>query len=106
MIQDWVAGETGPREFTLYQNGAVFPIPGAATVTLVLINGRDKVTVIPTTGDVTVTDGPNGKVQFTPDSTDLVATDSPLLARWVVTVGGFSAYFPTGLADTWVIHAI
>ena len=94
-------GTTANLDFALTADGTAVNLTGA-TVTLVLAD-KDG-TAITTTGDVSVIGATTGRVRYAPDSTDLVASVSPLRARFkVVDSSAQVAYYPSGKADTWTI---
>ena len=99
---DVTEGWTGALDFHLKVDGVFFKIPVGATVTLVL---KDKnAAVVDVTGDISVVDADLGKVRYLPDSTDLVAANSPYTAHWKVTDGaGAIVFFPNGEADKWQV---
>lgn len=122
MIDDWVEGETAPRDYILKNGGVPFNLTGL-TVTLELFQ-RDG-TPIDTSGDVALVDAPAGRVRYTPDAGDLVpAVGEPYVettvseeigdfayfvrrARFKVSdaLGGFG-YFPKGDPDLWRVHKV
>ena len=94
-------GTTANLDFVLTADGSAVNLTGA-TVTLVLAD-KDG-TAITRTGDVSVITAASGKIRYAPDSTDLVASVSPLRARFKVTdSGGQVAYYPSGKADNWTV---
>jgi hypothetical protein len=102
MTYDIVAGTTTPLQFQLIEAGAVIDLT-SITVTL-LLNDRIGNTVFGA-GTVTITDAPNGKIQFTPASNSIFTTAlGPYYARWVLTTaGGLVGYVPTTIRDVWNI---
>ena len=95
------AGTTASLDFRLTADGSAVNLTGA-TVTLVLKNKSG--TAVTTTGNITVISATGGTVRFAPDATDLVATDSPLHARFKVTDSSSKiAYYPSGKADIWTV---
>jgi uncharacterized phiE125 gp8 family phage protein len=96
-----VEGWTGPIEQTLESNGTPVNLTGL-TVTLILQKADGS--LIDTTGDVTVPDPVNGLARYTPDSTDLLAADTPHVARWkVVDGGGAVIFFPNEQGEVWTV---
>jgi hypothetical protein len=74
------------------------------TVTLVLKNSAG--TEIATTGDTGWYDLDAAIVYYDPDSTDLLAADSPVTAHWKIhDVSGKDVYIPKGPPDVWIISA-
>jgi hypothetical protein len=99
-----VDGWTGPLDYTLLADGTALNLTGM-TVTLILT--KPDGTVVDTTGDVTVTDAAAGWVRYTPDATDLAASESPLRMRWKVVDGaGAVVYHPSARPAVIVIHEV
>jgi hypothetical protein len=102
MEVDWVEGETAKRIFVLKEDGAPFNGTGF-TPTLVLVDRTGA--AVDTTGDVAWEDAATGKVSYTPDAGDLVASNGQLRARFKVTDGGGGVgYFPRGEMDVWNVR--
>lgn len=98
-----VAGWTGPLDFQLLADGAPQNLTGMAVEMLLKTSGGD---IIDTSGDLALLDAPAGKVRFSPDPADLVATASPLVSRFKVTDGlGKVVFFPSGEPDDWKVRA-
>jgi len=99
-----VEGTTGPFYFQLLDQGTPVDLTDF-TVTL-LLTGSDGV-AITTTSLVSVVSGANGVVSFTPSSSTLDATVSPIKARWKLTEDlGSINYIPTSYREEWdVVNA-
>lgn len=95
-----VHGWTGPIEETLKSDGSPFPLTGM-TVELVLQKADGS--LVTTTGNVAIVDAPTGRVRYTPDPTDLVASETPHVARWKVTDSGKVYFFPPEGTDVWEV---
>lgn len=92
-----VEGITNPLLFQLLQGNTPINLTGA-TVTLI-ISGTDG-QVIPNP-NIVVVDTTNGKVQYTPLTTDLSSTKSPYFARFKIVNGPTTQYVPSGYRDEW-----
>jgi baseplate upper protein BppU len=101
MTVELVEGWTGDLDFVLKANGVALDLTG---MTVELILRKPDGTTIDTAGDTSVPDPAAGKVRYAPDSADLVAANSPLMARWKVTNAGKVVYFPAGSPDRWEIY--
>jgi hypothetical protein len=99
--EDWVEGETAPRDFQLLAGGEPQPLSGL-TVTLILTK-RDG-TLVDTASDVSVVDADAGTVRYTPDPTDIAVASSPLAARWKVQSGSAIKFFPKARPDQWNVY--
>ena len=87
-----VQGHTGVIDETLKANGVVVDLTGM-TVELVLQTANGG--LLPTGGNVIVPTPAAGLVRYTPDAQDLLAQDTPHVARWKVTDGlGGVVFFP------------
>jgi uncharacterized phiE125 gp8 family phage protein len=98
-----VEGWTGPIDETLKSNGVAVDLTGM-TVELIL----QKATGAPvdTTGDVTVVTPASGLVRYSPDAADLVAAETPHVARWKVTDGGGKVvFFPHEAGEVWLVQS-
>lgn len=98
-----VEGWTGDLDFVLQADGVAVDLTGA-TVELILYKSDE--TLIDTSSDITVTDAASGAVSYSPDETDLLASESPLRSRFKVTDGsGKVVYFPNARMDTWTVRS-
>jgi hypothetical protein len=104
--EHWVEGETGARRYTLKAGNDPINLAGL-TVELVLVRHKDPDTVVDTTGDVSIVTAAAGLVQFSPDAGDMLAANSPMLARFKLTdVDGKVAYLPEGEPDVWLVRIV
>ncbi len=97
-----VEGWTGPMDFILKADGVAVDLTGC-TVTLLLrdIDGTSRTL----TGSVSILDGVNGKIRFSPGVNDIGAAGNTLLARFkVVDSSTKIVYFPSGDADKWEVE--
>lgn len=98
---DLTEGWTDPLPFQLTIDGVGMNLAGF-TVTGILTHRQGTVDV---SGDVAVTVEGEGKVTYTPDSTDLTAANSPYRLRFKVQDGaGAVVYFPPGVAQELRVH--
>lgn len=96
---DLVQGWTEAVSFTLMADGAVIDLTGR-TVT---IHARDKSGVDPSfLGAVAVTSASSGRISFTPDSTDLLESESPYTVRFKVMSDGY--FVPNGDPVVFVVR--
>jgi uncharacterized phiE125 gp8 family phage protein len=94
-------GWTAPIEETLKSNGAPVDLTGQI-VTLILQTASGG--LVDVTGNVTVPTPTTGVVRYSPDPTDLLAVETPHVARWKVTdSGGRVAYFPNEEGEVWTV---
>jgi uncharacterized phiE125 gp8 family phage protein len=96
-----VEGWTGPIDETLQKAGVAENLTG---MTVALLLQKASGAAVDTAGDVTITDAPAGKVRYSPDPTDLLAAETPHVARWQVTDGaGKVVFFPSEAGEVWTI---
>jgi len=97
-----VEGHTGVIDETLKTNGTAVDLTGM-TVTLLLQTAEG--TPVPTLGNVTVPSPSAGLVRYSPAATDLVAADTPHVARWkVIDAGGHIVFFPSDAGEVWEVQ--
>ena len=97
-----VEGHTGVIDEILKANGAAVNLTGM-TVELVLQTADGA--FVDTATDVTVETPAEGVVRYTPDAADLLATDTPHVARWKVTDGnGHVVFFPSEAGEVWEVQ--
>jgi uncharacterized phiE125 gp8 family phage protein len=97
-----VEGHTGVIDETLKSNGEAVNLTGM-TVELVLQTALGA--LVDTAGDVTVPTPAEGVVRYTPDAADLLATQTPHVARWKVTDGnGRVVFFPSDAGEVWEVQ--
>lgn len=102
MTYDIVAGTTSPLQFQLIEAGSAIDLT-TITVTLLLNDRLGNQVFNP--GTISITDGPNGKIQLSPSNAQVFnPTFGPYYARWVLTTaGGQVGYVPTTVRDVWNI---
>lgn len=89
--------------FQLLMGGQPFNLSGCSIQLLINDNTGAP---LPLTGTTTIVDAPNGKVSFSPGTSDLLASHSPYRARFIVTDStGKLIPFPNGYRDEWDITA-
>ena len=97
-----VEGWTGPIDDVLRSNGLAADLTGLV-VELVLQTANGS--LVPTAGDVTVVTPTEGVVRYLPGPTDLLATETPHVARWKVTDGAEKVtYFPNDAGEVWTVQ--
>lgn len=96
-----VEGWTERIRQQLFADGVAQNLTGA-TVALVAYSRTG--TLLTLSGTAGVETAATGIVYFDPASTDLKASNSPLLVRWRVTIGGKVAYFPSHAPDQWIVR--
>jgi uncharacterized phiE125 gp8 family phage protein len=97
-----VEGHTGVIDETLKSNGEAVNLTGM-TVELVLQTAVGA--LVDTADDVTVPTPAEGIVRYTPDAADLLATQTPHVARWKVTDGnGHVVFFPSDAGEVWEVQ--
>jgi uncharacterized phiE125 gp8 family phage protein len=97
-----VEGHTGVIDETLKTNGTAVDLTGM-TVTLLLQTADG--TPVPTLGNVTVLSPSAGVVRYSPAATDLLAVDTPHVARWkVIDTGGHIVFFPSDAGEVWEVQ--
>jgi uncharacterized phiE125 gp8 family phage protein len=97
-----VEGHTGVIDETLKTNGMAVDLTGM-TVTLLLQTADG--TPVPTLGNVTVPSPSAGVVRYSPAATDLLAIDTPHVARWkVIDTGGHIVFFPSDAGEVWEVQ--
>jgi uncharacterized phiE125 gp8 family phage protein len=97
-----VEGHTGVIDETLKTNGTAVDLTGM-TVALLLQTANG--TPVPTLGNVTVPSPSAGLVRYSPAATDLVAIDTPHVARWkVIDAGGHIVFFPSDAGEVWEVQ--
>jgi hypothetical protein len=96
-----VEGWTGPIDEILQKAGVAENLTG---MTVALLLQKASGAAVDTAGDVTIMDAPAGKVRYSPDPTDLLAAETPHVARWQVTDGaGKVVFFPSEAGEVWTI---
>jgi uncharacterized phiE125 gp8 family phage protein len=96
-----VEGWTGPIQETLTKNAVAQDLTG---MTVALLLHRADGSLVSTTGNVTVPTPAAGLVQYSPDPTDLLASETPHVARWKVTDGaGKVSFFPSEEGEVWFV---
>ena len=97
-----VQGYTGPIDEVLKSNGIIVDLTNM-TVELVLQKATG--TPINTAGNVTVPTPVEGLVRYSPDPDDLLALDTPHMARWKVTDSlGQVVFFPSDGGEVWEVQ--
>jgi uncharacterized phiE125 gp8 family phage protein len=97
-----VEGHTGVIDETLKTNGTAVDLTGM-TVALLLQTADG--TPVPTLGNVTVPSPSAGLVRYSPAAGDLVAVDTPHVARWkVIDAGGHIVFFPSDAGEVWEVQ--
>ena len=97
-----VEGHTGVIDELLKTNGVVVDLTGMG-VELILQTANG--TLVETSTNVIVPTPTEGRVRYTPDPTDLLARDTPHVARWKVTDGtGAVVFFPSDAGEVWVVQ--
>lgn len=96
-----VEGWTGPIDETI-RTAAGTPLDLTGMAVELLLQKADGLTV-DTTGDITVVTPAAGLVRYSPDAGDLVAIDTPHVARWKITSAGQVTFFPAEEGEVWVI---
>jgi len=97
-----VAGWTDPLDFDLLADKAIPAAPLTGTVELVLKKADG--TIMPTTGDVSITDATNWRVRYSPDADDLVVGNYQ--GRFKITgIDTKVKYAPSGVWMEWKIRA-
>jgi uncharacterized phiE125 gp8 family phage protein len=97
-----VEGHTGVIDQTLKAAGTVVDLTGMF-VDLVLQTANG--TLLGTSADVTVPAPMAGLVRYSPDPGDLLARDTPHVARWKVTdAQGAVVFFPSEAGDVWIVQ--
>lgn len=97
-----VEGQTAPIDYKLLADNAAYNLTGC-TVTLVAYKSSGSLHTF--TGTVAIASAVGGTVQFSPTSTDLVATDLAYFIRFRVVRGdGKVEFFPTGVPESWVVQ--
>jgi uncharacterized phiE125 gp8 family phage protein len=99
-----VEGYTGLIDETLKSNGVVIDLTG---MTVALILQKADGSPVDTTANVTVPDAVNGLVRYSPDAGDLLALETPHVARWQVTDGiGKIVFVPSDAGEVWEVQPI
>lgn len=104
---DWTEAQTAHETFVLESanDSGVLVAEDLTGLTVELVLKDKSGTAVTTTGDVAIVTAASGKVKYTPDSTDLLASGSPYTARFKVTYGDSSIrYFPQGAAMRWNVY--
>ena len=97
-VVNLVQGWTERVDFILSADGVVIDLTGrTVTISAYDKNGTDPAFV----GAVAIVDATAGKVGFTPNSGDLLASESPYSVRFKVMTDGY--YVPNGDASIWVV---
>jgi uncharacterized phiE125 gp8 family phage protein len=97
-----VEGHTGVIDETLKSNGVAVNLTGM-TVELVLQMAVGS--LVDTAGNVTVPTPAAGLVRYSPGAADLIALDTPHVARWKVTDGnGKVVFFPSDAGEIWEVQ--
>jgi hypothetical protein len=100
-MEQLVEGWTEPVRQQLLADGAAINGTGL-TLTLEL---RDReYGVVDTSAAVVWSSASTGIAQYTPADGDLVAARGPYRARWKVTDGTSSAYYPNAEPDVWQVR--
>lgn len=96
---------TSPLIFQFLENGVPVNLSAYSNSNIVLLLSDIDENVVPVqASQITITDPINGKVQYAPLATDLMASGSPYLARWKATdPSGLVKYFPSALRDLWEV---
>jgi hypothetical protein len=111
MPEEIVQGWTEPMDFILKYIEASDPLRtpqiqdlSGMTVTSVAYDRNEAVVTLNGTTSV-VAPAEDGHVRYVPSGTEFTKALSPYAFRFKVTdVGGKVAYFPSGLADTWIVR--
>jgi uncharacterized phiE125 gp8 family phage protein len=98
-----VEGWSSPIDETLKSDGVAVDLTG---MTVELLLQKADGSLVDTTGDVSVVTPGSGLVRYTPDAADLLAADSPHVARWKVTNAGKVTYFPNEAGEVWDVLPI
>jgi uncharacterized phiE125 gp8 family phage protein len=99
-----VQGHTGVIDETLKANGVAVDLTGM-TVALMLQTANG--VLVDTSSNVMIPSPLSGLVRYTPDPGDLLAQDTPHVARWKVTDGlGAVSFFPSDAGDVWVVQPL
>ena len=99
-----VEGHTGVIDEVLKSNGTAVNLTNM-TVALMLQTAEGG--LVDTAGDVMVVTPLEGIVRYTPGPTDLLAVDTPHVARWKVTdVGGKVVFFPSEAGEVWEVQPV
>ena len=97
-----VEGWTGAIDDVLTSNGVAIDLTGL-TVELVLQKADGA--LVTTAGNVTIVIPASGLVRYSPDAGDLLATETPHVARWKVTDGaGKVSFFPSDPGEVWTVQ--
>jgi uncharacterized phiE125 gp8 family phage protein len=97
-----VEGHTGVIDETLKTNGTAVDLTGM-TVALLLQTADG--TPVATLGNVTVPSPSAGLVRYSPAAADLLAADTPHVARWkVIDAGGHIVFFPSDAGEVWEVQ--
>jgi uncharacterized phiE125 gp8 family phage protein len=97
-----VQGHTGVIDETLKADGVPVNLTGMS-VALVLQTANG--VLVDTSTNVSVPSPVAGLVRYTPDAADLLARETPHVARWKVTDGlGAVIFFPSDAGDVWVVQ--
>jgi uncharacterized phiE125 gp8 family phage protein len=97
-----VEGHTGVIDEVLKSNGEAVNLTGM-TVELMLQTALGA--LVDTAGNVTVPTPLAGVVRYAPDAADLLATQTPHVARWKVTDGnGHVVFFPSDAGEVWEVQ--
>jgi hypothetical protein len=97
-----VQGETNPIPYQLLVDSDPADLTGA-TVSIIITDRRGNETT--STGEVTIVDTTDGKVNFTPGSTgDFTRAKSPYSVRWKIEAPSGISYFPNSATpEYWVV---
>jgi hypothetical protein len=104
VVVELTEGWTGDLDFWLATGAGPYALQGGDLVSLILKtqDGRP----VDTVGNVSIVPpGSDGRVRYSPDAGDLLAKNSPYLARWKLTTGGRVVFFPNGREMAWLVRA-
>lgn len=97
-----VEGQTDPIDCILKADGVALNLTGITVAILAYDRGN---TLLALTGTVSVPSAATGQVRFSPTSTDLLNTNSPMKVRWKLTDGaGKIRFIPNADADKWTVR--